>query len=238
MPARELTVAEVAERLGRDASRVRQLLRTGALDGERRGRDWLVDPASVDRLQAAERGRGRPLSPAHAWALLWLASGDARLRTMANGWLQPWAAWRLRRILAHGDWRARLPLLRRRAQVHHLRAHPSDLPRLQADHDFVATGVSAADIHDFDIVAPGTLEGYVPADRLGELREEYLLEPGDRPNVILHEVDEPWPFPLGMRVAPPIAVAADLAEASDERTRRAGLAYLRALDAACEAPVT
>src|SRR5688572_22506333 len=187
-----LSVESAAALLKLHPTRVRRLIAGGELDAQKVGRDWLIDPISLERLRLAERPRGRPLAPAHAWALLWLASGDSRLQRMAADWTEPWAASRLRRALSEGNWRQRLPLLRRRAHVFYLRAHPSDLPRLAKESCFIATGVGAAQAHGFDVVAPGIVEGYVPAHCLDELQEKYMLGPSPQPNAILHVVDEPW----------------------------------------------
>lgn len=223
------SVERAAALLGLQPRRVRNLIAAGELAAEKVGRDWLIDPVSLDRLRAAARPRGRPLAPAHAWALLWLASGDPTLASLANTWLEPWAASRVRRTLTESDWRDRLPLLRRRARVLHLRAHPSDLPRLAADRNFVATGLSVAEEYGFDIVAPRVIEGYIPGNHLDEVIEKYMLAPSQQPNAILHVVNKPWPFLPNARTAPAIAAAADLAESDEQRTRDAGLAYLQRL---------
>lgn len=220
------SVERAAEALDLHPTRIRRLIACGQLAAEKGGRAWLIDPTSLERLRVTGRPRGRPLAAAHAWALLWLASGDPRLKAMAATWLQPWAASRVRRAVASSDWRAHLPQLRRRARVLHLRAHPSDLPRLASNPHVIGTGVSAAQAYGFDVVAPGVIEGYVPSDHLGELLDDYLLEPSAQPNAILHVVGEPWPFLPDQRVAPAIAVAVDLAESDESRTRDAGLAYL------------
>ena len=55
-----LTVGEAAEELGVSASRVYQLIRSGALEAERIGRTWLVDDASVSARVASATRPGRP----------------------------------------------------------------------------------------------------------------------------------------------------------------------------------
>jgi excisionase family DNA binding protein len=55
-----ITTAQAAERLGVDASRVRQLLAAGKLTGHRAGRDWLIDPQSVIDYADNRRRPGRP----------------------------------------------------------------------------------------------------------------------------------------------------------------------------------
>jgi len=53
-----LTTAEAARELGVTPARVRQLILAGRLPAEKHGRDWLIDPASLD--QVGERRPGRP----------------------------------------------------------------------------------------------------------------------------------------------------------------------------------
>jgi excisionase family DNA binding protein len=223
-----LTVPQVADQLGLHPSRVRRLIATGDLAASKVGRDWLVDKPSVDRLRTADRPRGRPVAPAHAWAILWLASGDAQLQAMAADWLEPWAASRLRRALDSGTWRLRLPLLRRRAHLLQLRARPSDIPTLLSHPSLVATGTSASHIYGLGSQVLGIIEAFVASPQLDTVTRHFRLTGGGstQPNVILHVVSDPWPFPDGTRVAPAIAVAADLAEADDPHRRNAAWAYL------------
>jgi excisionase family DNA binding protein len=222
-----LTVPQVAQQLGLHPSRVRRLIAGGDLAASKVGRDWLIDEPSVDRLRTADRPRGRPIAPAHAWAILWLASGDAHLQAMAADWLEPWAASRLRRALDDGSWRLRLPLLRRRAQIALFRIRASEASQFLADPRLVATGTSASHIYGFGSQLTGLVEAYVAAEHLESVRADFrLAEGGRQPNVVLHVVGEPWPFPESTRLAPAIAVAADLAEADEPHRRAAALAYL------------
>ena len=43
-----LTTAEAARELGVTGARIRQLAAGGELKGEKRGRDWMIDAASVE----------------------------------------------------------------------------------------------------------------------------------------------------------------------------------------------
>jgi hypothetical protein len=63
-------VGEAARRLGRSEARVRQLLRSGALSGERMSGVWLVDATAIRERESFAPGRGRPLAPAHAWRVI------------------------------------------------------------------------------------------------------------------------------------------------------------------------
>jgi excisionase family DNA binding protein len=221
-----LTVPQAAERLGLHPTRVRRLITSGDLSAQKLGRDWLIDVESLERLRAADRPRGRPLAPAHAWAILWLASGEPQLQAMAADWLEPWTISRLRRAMDRGTWRLRLPLLRRRAQLATFSIQPADALRLLADRRLVATGASAAHVHGFGAMTTEVVEAYVAAGDGEPVRKLHRLTSDGRPNVRLHVIDGDWPFPPGSRHAPRIAVAADLAEGNDPRRREAGLTYL------------
>src|SRR5688500_12902239 len=68
-----LSVADTARRLGVSRRQVQRLVSAGTLRAERGvGGALVVDPASVP---AVRPGRGRPWSPAMAWAALWELSG-------------------------------------------------------------------------------------------------------------------------------------------------------------------
>src|SRR5207247_5770451 len=102
------------------------------------------------------------------------------------------------------------PLLYRRAEVRRLRADASDLAEIAAERGLVRTGVSAAQDHGLDIVAPEILEAYASHGRAQELIRRYVLEPSARPNVVLHVVDGAWPFADGTRVTSAVVAALDL----------------------------
>ncbi len=55
-----LTTTQVAERLGITPSRVRQIIREGRLVATKHGRDWEVDPESLDSFVKVRRRVGRP----------------------------------------------------------------------------------------------------------------------------------------------------------------------------------
>ncbi|TDD65399.1 DNA-binding protein [Jiangella aurantiaca] len=73
-------VGEAARRLGRSEARVRQLLRSGALSGQRVSGVWLVDATAIRERESNAPRPGRPLAPAHAWRVITavdaLASGQ------------------------------------------------------------------------------------------------------------------------------------------------------------------
>ena len=51
-----LTTAEAARELGVSDARIRQLAAAGELKGEKRGRDWMIDAASVEERKRKTEG--------------------------------------------------------------------------------------------------------------------------------------------------------------------------------------
>lgn len=218
------SVAQAAELLGVNHERVRALIAAGALEASKLGGRWLIEDASLERLLRRERPTGRPFSPRRSWGLLMLAAGRN------PGWLSGSDISRLRGRLRDQPLRELLPRLYRRARVHHLRAHPSDLVRLADERDAVRTASSAAQDHGLDLVAGDELDIYLPDRRLKRLRREYALTSSDRPNLTVRVIPKIWPFEPKELVAPEPVVAVDLATSDDPRTRRAGLELLDRID--------
>lgn len=210
-----LPAAEAARLLGLSAQRVRALLGEGELPGQKVAGRWLVDRSAVERRVRDPKLSGRPYSPSHAWGLIALAEGQN------PKWLDASNRSRLRRLLREHVLQDLLPSLARRGRRLELRAHASDLPRIEGEPDVVRSGVSAASEHRLEIVAPSVLEAYVPARRLSQLEGRYRLKPSADANLILHVVDGPWPFAVDQRVAPRLAAVLDLLDHHDERSRRA-----------------
>ncbi|MBI2863511.1 MAG: helix-turn-helix domain-containing protein [Chloroflexi bacterium] len=219
---RWFSVAEAARRLAVSQSRVRSMLRTGILEGEKLDGRWLVDPASVDRRRASGAPVGRCLSALNSWAVLFLAAGETARATKLMEHLHPWTRSRIRSSLDNGSIGTLAPRLRRRATVRRFRSHPSDLAGILLEPRVLRAGVSAAPDYDLDIVASGIIEVYIPASRLRRLSNKYRLQPSLNPNVTLHVVEGVWPFPSSAKIVPAAVAALDLVEADDERTRRAG----------------
>lgn len=221
-----IPVSRAASRLGLSPRRVRAMIKDDGLAAEKAGGIWIVDPQSVERRHRVARRSGRPFDAKNAWALLWLASSDSELEEMASEWVSPWMRWYLLDKVKKEGWVSIAPRLHKRAAVERLRCHPSDLERLATDGSIVRSGVSAARDHGLDIFDPDVLEAYVPAGRLPGLVKKYALAPSDRPNVILHVVEDRWPFPRTLKVAPGLLAALDLLDAGDGRSRRAATAVL------------
>ncbi len=112
-----------------------------------------------------------------------------------------------------------VPRLHRRAVVRSFSAPAEVIEELARDSGLVWTGVPAARALGWELpeVAPAQVpgvDGYVSELRLAGLVDRFELErEGAAGAVILRAVQEPWPFPPQLRVAPPIVVALDLAEA-------------------------
>jgi len=226
MPSSDfLPVDEAARALGVNAARVRAMLASGQLAGDKVGGRWLVHAESVRRRQRERRGRGRQLSPGNAWGLLFLASGEAA----------PW--------IASSDRAALLRLIDNRgveglSNRFHLRgsqrsfaAHPGVLQHVAAASEIVLSGASAAQAMGLGLSANREVDGYVSAEALPVVASRFALaQPDDGlPNVRLRVPPEGiWPFRA--RHAPLAAVALDLSEDIDARSARIGLDAIRELD--------
>ncbi len=218
--AQGISVSRAAEELDLSEQRIRALISGGRIRAEKVGGRWLVDVDSLDRRRDQQNERGRPFSSGNAWGYLYLLSGED------PEWLSPWSRSRLRRRLHEEP--PHQQALDRRAVRHDFYSHPGVLPRLEKDHRLVRSGISAAQAHGLDVLARGALEAYVKSEDLQSVVKRYKLSIGDRPNVILNEVPEFWPFEQES-IAPIAVVAWDLAGSRDARSRRTGNAILRQL---------
>ena len=79
----DLSVAEAASALEVDESRIRQMLRSGALAGRHVGRAWVVSGEALADLHGQRSPAGRPLAAKRAWTLLDLLDGGRA------AWLDP-----------------------------------------------------------------------------------------------------------------------------------------------------
>jgi hypothetical protein len=164
------------------------------------------------------------LGARNAWALL------ARLSGAEWPELSPWDRSRLKQRLARRSLLSLADALRDRAEPHLFRGEERLLERLRDDPNIVLSGVNAAAEYGVDIRAPGVVEAYVGRDRLDDLVYRYALRPAEiaDANVVLRVVDEFGPG-RRQRVAPVAAVALDLLESPDDRSRRAGRELARRL---------
>jgi len=219
-----VSVAEAARGLRLGDRRIRALIRAGALAAQNVGGRWLVSRADVEQ-RARRRGRpGRPLGQRNAWALV------ARLSGAEWPELSPWDRSRLKQRVANRSLLSLADELHDRAELHLFRSDERVLERLRDDSAVVLSGVNAAAEYGLDIRAPGVVEAYVDRDRLDDLVYRYALRPAAvaDANVLLRVVDEAVPR-ARQGVAPVAAVALDLLESSDDRSRRAGRELARRL---------
>jgi excisionase family DNA binding protein len=225
-----ISVPEAADALGLSAARVRLLAANGGLGAQKIGGRWLVERGGVEKRRSRGSAGGRPFAPRNAWAVLGLASGDE-----VDG-VGPVVRSRLRRTLASeglGDLALRLG---HRAEVHRYSAHPGEISYLLADRRLVVSGISAARAVGLDVLAGNEADGYVRNSDLDGFVGEHALLPAAAldANVVLRVVpDDVWAeFLKGRPHAPEAAVALDLAEDVDSRSRAAGKDLLRRLDGA------
>jgi len=215
-----MSVPEAAAALGSDERSVRSMAARGEIDAIKRGGAWWIDGRSVDRRRRQQPGRGRPLSPVMAWAVLLVASG-ADPAAVARGDYQ---ARRAREWVAGHPLADSAAALRRRARREAFDIHFSELPRIAAREDLSPTGISAA--ADVGLRGGGDdLELYAPAGGRDSIVADHALEPGDGPLLIRWMPDDLWAAVRAAvsprsRVAPRAAVLVDLLEHDDPRARR------------------
>lgn len=214
-----LSVGDAAQRLGVSAAAVRQHIASGRLPAVKRGRDWWLDERLVEQMARARPRSGRPLSPAMAWAVLLLASGDDRAAEEAAGRDRYWS--RARVWLRDHPLREHAPRLRGRAQVDEFDAHPSELPRILERPDVLATGVSAGEAIGL-VGSASSVEVYAAEGSRCRIIADHALLPGAGPVRIRWVPDALWPLLDGEsdHRAPRAAVLIDLLEADEPRARR------------------
>lgn len=215
-PKGYLTVAQAAKRLGVSVSRVNQLVSTGDLRSDQLGAITVIPEAAVERRLSLRPGDGRRLTPPNAWGVLAMASGDPA------PWLSPDARYRLRRLLAkHGLLALRARLIER-GKPHGFRAHPSLLRAIRDDRALMLTGVAAAAEMRLGLLAGDRVDAYVAQGSLPAIIARHRLQESLDPNVVLRAVTSFVPSWPPSRVAPSAAVALDLIEDEDPRSRQVG----------------
>jgi excisionase family DNA binding protein len=210
-----ISPAEAAKRLGVTPRRVYSLVRENRLHAERIGGRLLIDRDDVEARAMGSSAVGRPFSPRRAWALLLLAAGDD-----PRG-LDPSTKSKLRRILRDRDlWSIRARFADRAAR-RLLRAHSSDLPRIEAEPGVVRTGARHAAAAGIGLVASDSpLELYVDSKTVDRLVKRYRLVTSQQPNIILRVVTSEVRAWLTGPLAPAPAIALDLAEDRDPRSQQ------------------
>jgi excisionase family DNA binding protein len=215
-----LSVSEAAKQLGVDPSRVHHRIREGSLPARKIGNRWAIDSHDVLRVNH-HAGPGRPLSAKSAWALLAVAANSQAVDELRPPDRSKARA-RLRELLADASSRAELDVaaaqveraLGNRAERRLFIASPRDLPDVLNDDRVHPSGVS---LPESNMSAGSVAEGYVSAEYLDALVDDYLLSPAsrDRANVVLHVVgasNQCRSAELGDVARSWLAIAADLAE--------------------------
>jgi hypothetical protein len=223
----DLVVAQAADQLGVDPSRVRQLLRAGALQGRHVGRDWLISARSVAALQQLPPSPGRPAVPRRAWALLDLLDGGKA------AWLDPVARSKVRAQISRlvgADTPVWAKALKGREDCYSVSGHRAAIGRLLQNPDVWPAGpAAAAEFGGADLVVHQAIpEAYVRADRWPGLAERLRLHAAEgHPDVWVRVPRQLWPFgPAGPGRA---ALAATIVDAGEWRARRAGVEILNDL---------
>lgn len=215
-PKGYLTVAQVAKRLGVSVSRVNKLVNSGDLRSSQLGAITVIPEAGVERRLSLHPGNGRRLTTPNAWGVIAMASGERA------PWLSPDTRYRLRRLLERHGLLALRARLTERGEPHGFRAHPSLLRAIRNDDALMLTGATAAAELRLGLLAGETVDAYVDERALAGIVARHRLQESQDPNVILRTVASFVPSWPPSRVAPKAAVAIDLLEDEDPRSRQVG----------------
>jgi excisionase family DNA binding protein len=220
-----IAVPEAARLLKLSPSRVRLMASKGQLPAAKIGDRWIIERQAVEHRRRQKPPRGRRFTPRNAWAILLLASGEEAPA------LDPVDRARLKRALKLEGLNGLEPRLGTRAEISTYKAHPGEVPYLLEDEALLLSGISAAESVKAGLVPGREADGYIAQSQLQAFVAEHALLPADAAgNVRLRVVPvDVWvDLGLGSReVAPPAAVALDLAEERDPRSRAAGRIALR-----------
>jgi hypothetical protein len=209
-----MSVADAAAQLQVSPRRIRAMIASNDISGERVGAQWMVDAAS---LPSHARRAGQPFSPRVAWAFMEVASGNTPDWVSASELSRLRSRWR--KLQEDAD---PLPLIRatlaRRAE--RTRWSAPEPTRVLHDPQVSASGVSD---HRAGISAVQFAEAYVGSSDLDRVVKKHMLLPARGPeNVVLRAVEGPVPFPV-----PWLAVVADLADGDARETQQAEILFRR-----------
>jgi excisionase family DNA binding protein len=216
----QMTTAVAAERLGVSQRQVQRLIGARELPATRTAGDaWVVDSLAVNAMARTRPARGRPWSPATAWAALWRVSG------LEVDWLDRRTSRRLDDRLESIDVAELVHATRRRAAIRRSRASESFLADLDAR--VIRTGARAMERTGFGMDADlSRVDGYCTAEAADSLARAFHLTEDPQGNVTLRVVAMPPIAIEGRDVMPVAVIAADLAESLEVRERSAGLRVL------------
>lgn len=214
----DMTVAELATRLGVSQRRANDLLATSAIDGRQLSNGVrLADADSVTRYELRRKRAGRNLDARTAWAILYELSGRP------VNWLPRSTHGRMRMRIREGNVEELASAVATRTRVHRYRSANSE----RAAVDLIPTGRAAVEIVQTDLITDSRrAQGYVPAGTtVAEYATTHFMLPDDSGTDLLYENTAPE----GLGVPLPAVVAADLAMSTDTRERSAGIGALREL---------
>ena len=215
-----LTRQEAAQRLQVSERRISALCEAGDLVAFTDGRKGvLITDDSVLRCARWTGTAGRPYSERMAFAALYMISDEPA------PWISPQQRYRLRGYLQDIDAENLTRLTRRRAKTSEYWCR--DSMRKKAEEMIRACAATGELADEFQLARTGLVEGYVLADRYEQLVRNCRLKQGAAPVGVRLRVadfipDGQGPMPIGV-------CAADLAESTDPRERRAGLTKLSEL---------
>jgi hypothetical protein len=232
-----LSIPQAAEQLELSPARVRAMVVSGQLAGEKIGGRWVVERGEVERRRKQGGLPGRRFTAMNAWALLVIASDGSfspeegvTSVDEALSHLPPSTRSRLKRLLRQEGLENLAPRLGARARVLHYRAHPGELERVEKDPALMDTGITGA--ARFRLISGREVDGYLSASELpGFVERHVLAESPPLGNVRLRVVpDEAWRRFGAKTLAPAAAIALDLWEGPDPRSKELGVECVRALD--------
>lgn len=223
-----ISIPEAAVRLNLSAARVRVMAAQGQLPAAKIADRWVVERSVVEQRRKQNVPRGRRFTPQNAWAILMLAAGEDAPQ------LDPSVRSRFKRALALEGLQALAPRLGNRAEIFMYKAHAGEIPYVLEDEALLPSGISAAGPLEFGLLSGREADGYVARSKLrGFIAQHALSLAGIDCNVRLRVVsDDVWSILKGRPFAPRAAVALDLADELDPRSRAAGRDALREIDRA------
>jgi hypothetical protein len=216
----DLTVAELAGRLGVTQRRANDIVSTGAVSARQLANGtWLIESDSVARYELRRKSSGRSLSPPTAWGLLW------ELSDLRSTWLTESTRARVRKRIREWTVGEIATAVAVRTRMRRYRA--ANVDRVAAD--IIGSGRFATDAIDTDLLVDRRrVFGYVPrgAD-VDMFALDHFMSPDETGADVL--LENTLPTDYTGRVMPAGVIAADLALSTDTRERSAGLTALNEL---------
>lgn len=205
-----LTVTAAAHALGVTESQVRILLREGKLVGDKGVRSWTVEPHSVAAYLRLDLGRGRHWAPESSWALLHALDGRP---------LPPMPAMSAARL------KQRIRQNTAETIAKNVAWRTSGVTFTCGSGASVLDGLTLTGPSALEPARPGTrVEGYFAEDDFESFVDKHGLVKDRTGSVTIylrHGIG-----PMGVGIAPPAVVAADLARSPDPVVHAAGVAQL------------